>query len=117
LEGFGIEDVGIVYVQCVYVMTKWYILWPLGTFCGPLVYFSRFGMLYREKSGNPVVEHHFSLETVRQVTQQLIIVSIIHKNICRRKKSFDVAPPRPHLRKIEKKWTDLFFRLHEGINC
>jgi hypothetical protein len=41
----------------------WYILWPLGLFYGRLVflchlwwfvtYFSHFGMLYREKSGNP----------------------------------------------------------------
>jgi hypothetical protein len=31
----------------------WDILWSFGTFCGYLVYFSRFGMLYREKSGNP----------------------------------------------------------------
>jgi hypothetical protein len=46
---------------------KWYILWPNGIiygqmvyfvghlvhFVGHLVHFSRFGMLYREKSGNP----------------------------------------------------------------
>jgi hypothetical protein len=46
----------------------WYILWPFGIFYGHLVYifyghlvyfwsiwyiFSRFGMLYQEKSGNP----------------------------------------------------------------
>jgi hypothetical protein len=29
------------------------ILWPFGIFCGHLVYFPRFGMLYLEKSGNP----------------------------------------------------------------
>jgi hypothetical protein len=29
------------------------ILWPFGIFCGSLVYFSRFGILDREKSGNP----------------------------------------------------------------
>jgi hypothetical protein len=34
-------------------MAIWYILWSFGTFCGHLVYFSHFGMLYREKSGNP----------------------------------------------------------------
>jgi hypothetical protein len=47
---------------------RWYILWPFGLhilrlfwyFCGNfgafygLVYFSRFGMLHHEKSGNPV---------------------------------------------------------------
>jgi hypothetical protein len=29
---------------------------PNGIFCGHLVYFSRFGKLWREKSGNPVAE-------------------------------------------------------------
>jgi hypothetical protein len=28
---------------------KVYILWQFGTFCAHLVYFSRFGMLYRKK--------------------------------------------------------------------
>jgi hypothetical protein len=31
----------------------WYILWPFSTLFGQLVYFSRFGMLYQEKSGIP----------------------------------------------------------------
>jgi hypothetical protein len=44
------EDVGI-------FMAKWYTLWPFGTIFGHLVYFSRFGMLYREKSGNPVLRN------------------------------------------------------------
>jgi hypothetical protein len=30
-----------------------YILWQFGIFCGRLVIFSRFGILYQEKSGNP----------------------------------------------------------------
>jgi hypothetical protein len=29
------------------------ILWTCGIVCGNLVYFSRFGILYQEKSGNP----------------------------------------------------------------
>jgi hypothetical protein len=29
------------------------ILGPFGLFCGQVVYFSRFGILYHEKSGNP----------------------------------------------------------------
>jgi hypothetical protein len=29
-------------------------LWTIGIFCGNLVYFSRFGILYQEKSGNPI---------------------------------------------------------------
>jgi hypothetical protein len=31
----------------------WYILWTFGIFRGYMVYFSRFGMLHQEKSGNP----------------------------------------------------------------
>jgi hypothetical protein len=60
LEGLLIEDVGIVYVPLVYC-------WPFGIFCGHLVYiivfvytFSRFGMLYREKSGNPGFQLEFN---------------------------------------------------------
>jgi hypothetical protein len=34
-------------------MVIWYILWPLGIFCGHLVHFSRFGKLYHEKPGKP----------------------------------------------------------------
>jgi hypothetical protein len=37
-----------------YFTGVWYILWPFGIFYGYLVYFSRFGTLYQEKSGNPV---------------------------------------------------------------
>jgi hypothetical protein len=44
------EDVGICYVHFVYFAAKWYILWPFGTFCGHLVYFSRFGMLGAKKN-------------------------------------------------------------------
>jgi hypothetical protein len=43
-------------------MVIWSILrplfvWPFGIFYDTLVYFSRFGMLYHEKSGNPDVDH------------------------------------------------------------
>jgi hypothetical protein len=31
-----------------------YILWHFCVCCGHLVYFPRFGILYHEKSGNPV---------------------------------------------------------------
>jgi hypothetical protein len=47
------EDVGIFYGHLVYFTSIWYILWPSGICYGHLEYFSRFGMLYREKSGNP----------------------------------------------------------------
>jgi hypothetical protein len=44
------------YVLFVYFAAKWYILCPFGTFSGRLVYFSRVGILYREKSGNPALQ-------------------------------------------------------------
>jgi hypothetical protein len=37
--------------RCRYIR---FILWSFGIFCGHLVYFPRLGMLYQEKSGNPV---------------------------------------------------------------
>jgi hypothetical protein len=37
----------------IYFMTIWNILWPFSTFCIRLVHFSGFGIVYREKSGNP----------------------------------------------------------------
>jgi hypothetical protein len=37
-----------------------YILWTFGVVRGILVYFSRFGILYQEKSGNPVPEANFN---------------------------------------------------------
>jgi hypothetical protein len=43
----------VYYDHFVYFTVKWYMLWPFGTFCGHLVIFSHFGMLYREKFGNP----------------------------------------------------------------
>jgi hypothetical protein len=52
LEGPAMEDIGIFYGHLVYFATIWYILWTFGKVCGCLVYFSCFGMLYQEKSGN-----------------------------------------------------------------
>jgi hypothetical protein len=37
----------------VYFIAIWYILFPFVLFYEHLVDFSRFGMLYQEKSGNP----------------------------------------------------------------
>jgi hypothetical protein len=53
LEELGIEDVGIFYSLLVYFVAIWSNLWPFGIFYGYLVCFSRFGMLYPVKSGNP----------------------------------------------------------------
>jgi hypothetical protein len=45
----------IFYGHLEYFMAIWDILWPFGTFCVHLVHFSVFGIMYEEKSGNPVV--------------------------------------------------------------
>jgi hypothetical protein len=51
--GLAIEDDGIFYGRLVHFTVYCYILWTLDTARGNLVYFSRFGILYQEKSGNP----------------------------------------------------------------
>jgi hypothetical protein len=50
----------------IYFMAIWNILRPFGTFCDHLVHFvllwyifSGFGILYQQKSGNPVMNHFF----------------------------------------------------------
>jgi hypothetical protein len=43
------EEIGIFYGTLVYFLI-------ILVFCGHLVYFSRFGMLHQEKSGNPARE-------------------------------------------------------------
>jgi hypothetical protein len=40
-----------------YVMAVRYILWPFWVYFPVLVYFSRLGVLYQEKSGSPVPNH------------------------------------------------------------
>jgi hypothetical protein len=47
------EYVDITYGHFVFFKDKRYILWPFTKFCGLLVYFPSFGLLRREKSGNP----------------------------------------------------------------
>jgi hypothetical protein len=53
LEGLALEDAGIFYGLLVYFTVFCYILWTFDMARGNLVYFSRFGILYQEKSGNP----------------------------------------------------------------
>jgi hypothetical protein len=52
LEVLGMENVGIFYGHLEYFMTIWYVSWPFCIFCGHLVFFPCFGMLYQEKSAN-----------------------------------------------------------------
>jgi hypothetical protein len=52
LEGIAMENIGIIYDHLVYFTAIGNILFPFGIFCGNLVYFSRFGILDQEKSGN-----------------------------------------------------------------
>jgi hypothetical protein len=47
------EAVGIFYGHLVHFTVSCYILWTFGIVRGNLLYFSRFGILYKEKSGNP----------------------------------------------------------------
>jgi hypothetical protein len=51
-EGLAMKDAGIFYGHLVHFFFC-YILWTFGIVRGNLVYFSRFGILYQEKSGNP----------------------------------------------------------------
>jgi hypothetical protein len=41
------------------VLRSFYILWTFSIASGNLVYFSCFGILYQEKSGNPANNYHF----------------------------------------------------------
>jgi hypothetical protein len=53
------EDAGIFYGPLVIFPAIYYILWHFGIVCTNLVYFTRFGKLYRENSGNPASGHPF----------------------------------------------------------
>jgi hypothetical protein len=70
LEGLAMEDVGILGPFCLFTGANGLFLWPIGTFCGHLVCFSRFGMFYREKSGNPAL-HYTTCITLKQDTRNI----------------------------------------------
>jgi hypothetical protein len=53
LEGLAMEDVGIFYGHLAHFTVFCYILWTFDIVRGNSVYFSRFGILHQEKSGNP----------------------------------------------------------------
>jgi hypothetical protein len=48
----------IFYDHLVYFTAIGNILWPFGIFYGHLEFFPRFGILYREKSGNPDLDRN-----------------------------------------------------------
>jgi hypothetical protein len=51
------ENRGIFYGHLVHFTVFCCILWTVDIVRGNLVYFSRFGILYKEKSGNPDLHH------------------------------------------------------------
>jgi hypothetical protein len=53
LEGVAIANLGIFYDHLVYFTAIGNILWPYGIFVVIWYIFSRFGILDKEKSGNP----------------------------------------------------------------
>jgi hypothetical protein len=57
-------DVGIFYGHLVHFTVFSYILWTFGIYRGNLVYFSRIGILYQEKSGNPETDPICNFESV-----------------------------------------------------
>jgi hypothetical protein len=52
-EGPGKENIGTFYAPLEYITAMWYILCPFGNLVAIWHIFPRFGILYREKSGNP----------------------------------------------------------------
>jgi hypothetical protein len=58
------EDVGIFMAIWSNFRTFWYILCHFGIIYGHLVYFSSFGIIYHEKSGNPGYDSHVDLDSV-----------------------------------------------------
>jgi hypothetical protein len=53
------EDVGIFYGHLAHFTVFCFILWTFGVVRGNLVYISHFGILYKEKSGNPDLKSVF----------------------------------------------------------
>jgi hypothetical protein len=58
------KNFAIFYGRLEYFMTIWCM--PMGMFCFDLVYYFSFGMLYKEKSGNPGVFSGFLVSFVNR---------------------------------------------------
>jgi hypothetical protein len=54
-----LENADLFYAPLEYFADIWDVSYPFGTFCVHLVHFSGFGIMYQEKSGNPVWEQSF----------------------------------------------------------
>jgi hypothetical protein len=66
-------------IECkmlVYFMSIRNILRPLGIFCHGLEYFSRFGIFYQEKFGNPALDH--AAKGTKLTSDRSILVHSIH---------------------------------------
>jgi hypothetical protein len=50
------KNVGTFYAHFEYITAIWYTLWSFGNFVAILVYFPCFGILSKEKSGNPATK-------------------------------------------------------------
>jgi hypothetical protein len=58
-DGLAMEDVGMFYGHLVHFTVFCYILCTFGIVRGNLVFFSRCGIFYQEKSGNPATKSNF----------------------------------------------------------
>jgi hypothetical protein len=59
----------------------WYILLLFGIFYGYLLYFSQFGVLYQEKSGNPGLDASKSLKRITNNLRGYISSSLRRSNL------------------------------------
>jgi uncharacterized membrane protein len=65
-KGLSTEASGLFYARLVYFTASWYNYAQLVNFIVILYIFSRFDMLYQEKSGNPVREAFFGIAAMVQ---------------------------------------------------
>jgi hypothetical protein len=86
------EDVGIFYGYLLYFMAIWYISGSFGVLFGVLAQFCRFGMLYQEKSGNPVAHDALRLTVCHGSISRLPSVAQKMRN-----KKVNVAALRIHM--------------------
>jgi hypothetical protein len=67
-DALAMEDIGRVYVHLVDFTAICHILWAFGIFPGYLVYFSDFGMMYQELSGNRAEQINWLIRNNTSVT-------------------------------------------------